>query len=242
MIEVINRIYTQRFLAKSLKRSDLFKAVTYTQYEGDWEKIPFFYKKIQAHTGTVDLTRSMESIDSSMKSTMHNQIRRAIKEGCTYEYKYNYEEFVKFYNEFSKTKGLNDIIDIHTLEKYNKTIITIAKDKQGNPLVMHATVMSPDNEAMLLYSCSKRLEDGANRNLIGWANRFLHYKEFELFKSWGIKRYEWNGIETNPEKKETYNIGLFKLQFGTELKDSLGLRTPLFVLLKSIQKIIRKWK
>lgn len=34
MIEVINHIYTQRFFAKKTKFSDLFKAVTYTQYEG----------------------------------------------------------------------------------------------------------------------------------------------------------------------------------------------------------------
>ena len=242
MIEVINRIYTQRFLAKSLKRSDLFKAVTYTQYEGDWEKIPFFYKKIQAHTGTVDLSIPFEEISNRMKSNIHNKIRRAIKEGCIFEYNYNYEAFTEFYNDFSKAKGLDDIINVHTLKKYNKTIITIAKDINGTPLVMHATVLSPDKEAMLLYSCSKRLEEGVNRNLIGWANRFLHYKEFELFKTWGYKKYEWNGIGTNPEEIETYNIGLFKLEFGTELKDSLGLRTPLFVLLKNIQKIIRKWR
>ena len=137
---------------------------------------------------------------------------------------------------------MEDKINEHTLEKYNRTLITMAK--RGNTvLAMHATVINKeDKEAMLLYSCSTRLNTDVDKKLIGWSNRFLHYQEFMLFKKWGIERYEWNGICTNPELRDVYNISLFKLSFGSEAKPQLNLRTPLFVLFKELQKLLKKMR
>ena len=240
MIEVINHIYTQRFFAKKTKFSDLFKAVTYTQYEG--KTIPFWYKKIPVETSTLNLTLPTDALLSAMKSNTRNEIRRAEKENCLFEYNYDYKSFVPFYNEFCKSKGMEDKINEHTLEKYNRTLITMAK--RGNTvLAMHATVINKeDKEAMLLYSCSTRLNTDVDKKLIGWSNRFLHYQEFMLFKKWGIERYEWNGICTNPELRDVYNISLFKLSFGSEAKPQLNLRTPLFVLFKELQKLLKKMR
>lgn len=241
MIEVINKVYTQRFFAKSLSWDDLFKAVTYTQYEGNETMIPFWYKRVVGETSTLDLTKTIDELYTGIKSNTRNEIKRAQKEGCTFDYNYDYEAFVPFYNDFCKSKGLDDCIDEHTLAKYDKTLITRALAADGTVLAMHATVVNEkDKEAMLLYSCSMRLNDNVDRKLIGWGNRFLHWAEFEYFKSIGIERYEWNGVCTNPEKVAVYNISQFKLAFGGGSKISIGLRTPMFVLLKSIQKTLRK--
>lgn len=241
MIEVKNKLYTQRLLAKSLRPSDFFRAVTYTQYEGLCP-IPWWYKKIMGESSTVDLRRTEEEIFSAMKSNTRNEIKRAEKEGITFEYNYDYEAFVPYFNEFAQSKGLPERVDIHTLTKYDKTLITIARHPSfSQPLDMHATaVNTKDKEAMLLYSCSARLEDGVDRKMIGWGNRYTHYMEFLLLKSWGIERYEWNGIVTNPERKEVYNVSQFKLSFGSEPKAQVNLRTPLFVLLKDMQMIFHE--
>jgi lipid II:glycine glycyltransferase (peptidoglycan interpeptide bridge formation enzyme) len=239
MIEVNNRFYIQRFFAKTLLWTDIFKAVTYTQFEGNC-KIPFYYKKINGETSTLELTHSIDELFASFKSNTRNEINRAIKEGCEFSYNYDYESFVPFYNEFCKSKGFDDFIDERTLSKYDKTIITVARHNKL-VLAMHATVINKkDKEAMLLYSCSQRLSENVDRKLIGWGSRFLHYKEFELFKQMGIEKYEWNGVCTDPNRKDVYNITQFKLSFGSEAKKSLGLRTPLFVLLKSIQRLFNK--
>lgn len=99
-----------------------------------------------------------------MKSNTRNEIRRAEKENCLFEYNYDYKSFVPFYNEFCKSKGMEDKINEHTLEKYNRTLITMAK--RGNTvLAMHATVINKeDKEAMLLYSCSTRLNTDVDKN------------------------------------------------------------------------------
>lgn len=241
MIEVINKVYTQRFFATKLPIDDLFKAVTYTQYEGK-NKVPWYYKQVKGETSTLDLTRTLDEIFAKMKSNTRNEIKRAIKEGIEFETNYCYDAFVPFYNKFCNSKNLDGKIEVQTLAKYDKTIITVAK-YGGVVLAMHATVVNErDKEAMLLYSCSQRLNDNVDRKMIGWGNRYLHYKEFEFFKELGLKRYEWNGVCTNPSNPDVYNISLFKLAFGSEAKMSLGLRTPLFLLLKYIQHILNKVK
>lgn len=239
MIEVKNKLYIQRLLAKKLFKWDWCKAVTYTQFLGD-AKIPFWYKQVHGETVTLDLSRSMEEIYFCMKSNTRNEIKRAIKEGCTFEINNDFEAFVSFYNDFSKSKNLDSFINVHTLTKYDGMTITCSKSNNGVVLAMHATVINKkDKEAMLFYSCSQRLNPSLDKRLIGWGNRFLHYKEFELFKQMGIERYEWNGVNTNKENSAQYNISLFKLGFGGEVVESLSLRTPLFLLLKRMQKIIQ---
>ena len=60
---------------------------------------------------------------------------------------------------------MEDKINEHTLEKYNRTLITMAK--RGNTvLAMHATVINKeDKEAMLLYSCC-RLDTGRHTTFL----------------------------------------------------------------------------
>lgn len=239
-MEVINKFYIQRFFAKRLKSSDVYKAVTYTQFEGDKKHIPFYYKRLHGHTGTIDLTKDMNILVSEFKTKTRNEIRRAEKEGCTWEYNYDYDSFIPYYNEFSSSRGLNENIDRSRLDKYDRTVISLVK--HGNDiLTMHATVVNKEESfAMLLYSGSIRLEKGVDRNLIGWGNRFLHYKEFELFKSWGIERYEWDGICIDPNDKAKFGIGKFKQEFGGVVKESFSLRTPLFLIMKKVQTLLSK--
>lgn len=239
MIEVKNKLYTQRFFAKHLHWSDLFKAVTYTQFEGN-EKIPWYYRTIDGETSTIDITKPMDELFAAMKSNTRNEIKRAIKEGIEFSHNDDFASFVTYYNRFCEQKGIELKTDIQTLRKYDRTVITIAL-YGDNVLAMHATVVNDDDKvAMLLYSCSYRLDENVDRRMIGWANRFLHYKDIEYFKSLGIERYEWNGICTDPNRTDVYNISLFKLSFGSEPKRSLSLRTPLFIFMKWISLILRK--
>lgn len=124
--------------------------------------------------------------------------------------------------------------------KYGDTVITVASH-DNKPIAMHATVVSKENNiAFLLFSCSPRLEEDVDPKLIGWANRFLHYKDFEYIKGLGITRYDWCGVVTDPEKKETYSIGRFKLSFGGELCEVVDLKTPLFALMSFVRDIKNK--
>lgn len=207
----------------------------------DWggKNIPFWYKVSHGHTATSDLTLPWDEIYSRMKSNTRNEVKRAEKEGVVMECNYDYEAFVPFYNDFCDSKGIPFKINVDTLRKYDKMLITVAK-KDSLVLCMHATVVnSKDGEAMLFYSCSQRLSDGVDRKLIGWANRFLHFKELQMFKNQGLKKYEWHSLVVDPEDIR-YSIGQFKLSFGGELHETTNVQTPLFVFMKWIQKLLIK--
>jgi len=239
MIEVVNKLYIQRFFAQKLPWTDLFRAVTYTQFEGK-QTIPWYYRKIEGETSTLDITRPLDELLAAMKSNTRNEIKRAVKEGIVFSQSEDFEAFVEYYNHFCEQKGIDLKTNVRTLKKYDKTFITVAKDGD-NTLAMHATVVNEkDSVAMLLYSCSYRLDENVDRKMVGWANRFLHFKDIEHFKSLGISRYEWNGICTDPDRPDVYNISQFKLSFGSQPKRSLSLRTPLFVFMKWISAKIRK--
>ena len=241
MIEIKNRFHTQRLFADKLPLSDLWKAVYYAGYRGDRSSIPFYYKIINGETAITDLRQTPEELLSRMKSNTRNEIRRAEREGIEFSKNVSYEEFVPLYNEFSLLKGLNDKCSIERLAKYNKTIITKAS-YNGQTLAMHANVINKESKfAFLLFSCSPRLDDSVDKKMIGWGNRFLHFKELEYFKLEGIETYDWSGVCTD-ENDERYSISSFKLSFGGEVRESLVIESPLYVFLSFLRDLYWKGK
>jgi len=66
----------------------------------------------------------------------------------------------------------------------------------------------------LLHSASLyRLEedDAEGRNLIGIANRYLHFEEMKYYKSLGKKIYDWGGAGM---QEDVVHITEFKKSFG----------------------------
>ena len=249
MIEVRNRLYTQRFYSKELSVTDIFRAVHYITYRGDKSKIPFWYSKEVNRTGIQNLRMDDDQFLRSFKPNTRNEIRRAEKEGCLFETNIPFEKFVTYYNKFATEKGLVNI-DVGTLAKYNRIVTTssIIMNDFGTMqiLAMHATLFSEeDKSATLMYSCSPRLEDGIDSKLIGWGNRYLHYRDFILFRNMGAERYEWNGICVNSREHECYGIRKFKLGFHSEEVENIGLRTPLLMLMhfakyRMLDKVLKR--
>jgi hypothetical protein len=236
MIVLKNGYSRQKIYANKVSFWDVFIPTTYQHYEGN--RIPISYEKQIRHTNVVDLTQNIESILANMKSNTRNEVRRAEREGCFCVFTENIRDFIPFYNSFAKEKGLDDNLTSQRLSKYGRVIIGIAKHDEI-VLSMHATAFDIERKkAMLLYSCSPRLEDGIDKKMIGWGNRLLHFKEFEYFKQMGMAEYDWNGICLDPEQIERYNIGLFKQAFGGVNKDNVCLLSPSYRLLKYIESML----
>lgn len=223
MIKINNNFSVFKLYATKTSVLDWFIPTAYEHYEG---KVPFFYTETKGNTSYIDLSLELEDILSSMKSNTRNEVRRAIKEGCTFEVNRDYDSFIPFYNDFCKMKGLDKPTTKEDMLRFKEVVITIALHERA-VLAMHATVIDREaSVAMLLYSCSARLEDGVDKKMIGWGNRYLHYKDFEYFKSIGLKRYDWNGVCVDESQPEKYNIGLFKMAFGGSLVDNIKLDSP----------------
>lgn len=241
MIEARSFTHTIRIFATKVHWTDLFRPVAYFNYCGDPTGIPFWYQKSKDHSCVTDLRLPMEELLGRMKSNTRNEIRRAVREGCSFSVVTDYGEFIPFYNDFCKNKGFADHVSVARLRKFPKLLITKSM-KDGKILAMHATQLDPENNiAILILSGSQRLDDNADRKLIGWGNRYLHYKDLEWLKNHGYNRYDWSGVCLDPDDSR-YSIGQFKLSFGGDIVDSWTLRTPLYVILEHVRNMMKKYQ
>ena len=241
MIETKTKTHITRLFAERTFCSDLLKVVAYFRYRGDINKVPWWYSKRKAHSCVIDLTKSINEILSGMKSNTRNEIRRAEREGCTFRVVDDYDEFIQMYNSFCRSKNLNDFTDESRMRKYNRLLITKA-ERNGKTLAMHSTILDDDGgRSMLQFSCSPRLEDGVDGKIIGWANRFLHFKDFEWLKENGYSSYDWSGICVDPENS-AYSIGKFKLSFGgSGVYEDWILLSPLYVVAEKARESLRRF-
>ena len=246
MIELTGNFRIQRLFCdidKDVKISDIFRSVYMAGVveEDISPMIPFFYNVEYGYTAIHDLSKPMDEIFSNMKSTVRNEIRRAEKEGFQVQNGLWYDELIEYYNRFAKSKGLNDRLSRERLTRYPEIFISKAIDN-GNILAMHATIVDRQSQqSMLLFSCSQRFDDGIDKAKIGWANSYLHYKDFIYLQSIGILTYDWAGIAYNPENPQ-HSIGQFKMKFGGKLTRTIVLTTPLFRLLYKIKSVVYRMR
>lgn len=230
MIEVVNKYYIQRLYAHELKWSDWCHAVFYGSYHG-MSPIPFYYVKQKGTTAKIDLKQDLSTLFSSLKSNVRNEIRRAEREGCQVGYSRDYELFRQYYNGFSDKKKSIQPISLSQISKYGNAVVSSVKYGEKT-LAMHVSVCDEDNKMVfLLYSASLRLEEDADRNLVGRANRYLHWSEFNHYKSLGYEFYDMNGVCIDPSDEERYKIGRFKLSLGGVLEERVDLYSPFFALM-----------
>lgn len=239
MFETKSKFHTTKWYADRTHWTDLFRPVIYSGYVGDPQHIPFYFGVTVGHSAYTDLKQDMKDIAALMKSNTRNECRRAEREGCVFELVSDMSEYVEFHNRFCISKGLDAIIDEDKLGKYKK--ILMAKTRLAEvSLAMHVTLLDEDSQrAVLLYSSSCRLEDGIDRKMIGWGNRYLHYKELELLKNMGYETYDWGGICTDTSDPR-YSIGEFKLSFGGKVFENRTLRSPLYSFLEKARSVVRK--
>ena len=239
MLEVKSVTHINRYFATRLSLVDVFRVIHYFNYLGDPRNIPFFYLKKTGVSCVTDLSMPMDDIMHSMKSNTRNEIRRAIKEGCIFEVSEDIKEFVLFYNSFCHDKKLNDFATIGRIKKFKDFLITKVLC-QDTLLAMHVNILDPlEKRAFLMFSCSQRLVEGVDRKLIGWGNRYLHFKDLEYLKGLGYLMYDWSGICLNPNDCR-YSIGQFKLSFGGIVTTPLMLRTPLYACLECVRNLVMK--
>ena len=98
----------------------------------------------------------------------------------------------------------------------------------GQVLAMHAYVRDPlIRRARLLYSAShfRGTDDTAARNLIGRANRLLHWHEIESLHEQRYLQYDLGGIPIDDSDPAKNAIARFKREFGgTEVTEYNGYR------------------
>lgn len=238
MIETKSSTHTIRLFADRLHWADIFRVVMYCSYRGDKSRIPFFYSINKGSSCETDLRPSMDEIMAKMKSNTRNEIRRAEREGCRFVIDDGFEEFIPFYNAFCDSKGYDDHVSRARLSKFKNILVTrvVCGD---DILAMHVTQLDSIGKiALLILSGSQRLGGSVNTKLIGWGNRYLHFKELEWLKEHGYEIYDWSGVCIDPNNPQ-HSIGQFKLSFGGTLVESWTLKSPLYAFLEKVRDLLR---
>lgn len=212
--------YAIWFADRLIKKSGVF---TYREYMG---KKPEGAKEY--NTLITDLTETEDEIKGHFSKSCKYKVNRAIREDISIQIIRDNEItddiidfFSDFFGMFWESKGtkmpdknkLKEELNIY--RELSSLSLGIAY-VNGEKAVVH-THIKDESTARLLHSASlyrlQEDEEGNTRNLIGMANRLLHYEEMKYFKSFGIKRYDWGGAGLS---EDVLNITEFKKSFGGE--------------------------
>jgi hypothetical protein len=173
------------------------------------------------HTLLVDLTQPQDALLTAIHKDSRYEIRRAEKsDGIVAEHYPQpaelLEAFQTFYNAFAQQKGL-PLLDRVSLQRscHAGHLVLSRIMREGNPMLWHAYYCAA-GRARLLYSASLfRDLDSGQRNLIGRANRYLHWRDMLDFKAAGFYTYDlggWSPPESGDAEK--LRINQFKEEFG----------------------------
>lgn len=171
-------------------------------------------------TLVTDLTQDEDSIFETFEKNTKYEIRRASREGVEASFfdsaieKQELETIISFYNAFVDTKeALSFKVSEEWFMPYIKAnaLWCTTANYNGQRLVEHI-YYGDGNRIRLWYSASLFRDCDHNlRNLIGRANRFLHWRDMLYFRECGFEVYDWGGYS---DQGDVAGNGAFKKAFG----------------------------
>ncbi len=193
--------------------------MTFNEYRGHWKR--------SVQSLECNLLRSADEIISQMRKNTRYEIRRAINRDklqttvITAPLKDDVAEYIAYYDKFADSKKMHHINSkkIKALTEQSMYAITKCLDSEDNVLAEHAYYLDKKDKRIMLATSASLFRENENpeyRNLIGRANRMLHYKDLLAFKELGYEVYDYGGIgDYNEELKA---IAEFKLGFGGDVR------------------------
>ena len=174
-----------------------------------------------------DLTDTEEDMLSRFSKGCRYKVNRAYRENIEFKILDSkdikddiLDEYLDFFEDFWKSKGIT-LDDKDSLFKEMKAYIkeqafTLAYALVDGERAVYHTHIYDEKTARLFHSASLfRLRDGSDnsKNIIGMANRALHYEEMKFFKNKGLSVYDWGGAG---KSEDVASITEFKESFGGE--------------------------
>lgn len=240
--------YTVWFAKEPLKKSGI---IAYHEYMGNKIKD----NAVAFDTLITNLEETEEEIKQRFSKSCKYKVNRAARENVSFEIFQNGEiteeildDFCDFFQAFWESKGtsLDDREKLkRDLKSYRATgSLTIAYALVNGEKAVYHTHVSDKNIARLLHSASLyRLQqdgEGNTKNLIGMANRLLHFEEMKYFKNLGKMTYDWGGAGRG---EDVIHITEFKESFGgtpVRYYDFEQVNGILAKMFKFLVKILRR--
>ncbi len=205
------------------------EVLAYCEYDGRWGR--------EAKSIDISLKQTEDEILEHMSKNTRYKVKRALERDGLYTEltveigREDMEEYIAFYNDFADLKDMRHIDEnrVRALVEQGKYSISRCCDKTGKTLVEHAYYVDKEGGRVMLATSSSLFREAENseyRNMIGRANRMLHFMDMVGFKKLGFITYDMGGAgDYNEELKA---IADFKLGFGGEvIKYDAGFTIPL---------------
>lgn len=170
-----------------------------------------------------DLREDEAAILSHYSGNCKYKVHRAPREGvvCTAKYGKEITEqdivvFTDFLEQFWASKG----VSFHEKEKCRAMMrqytsvgaFALTAASVGDKLLVYHTYVVSEKRARLYHSASQfRTDESITTNIVGFANRYLHYQDMLFFKKMGKEQYDWGGAGRT---EDVESITRFKESFG----------------------------
>jgi len=203
------------------------------------------------YTMLVDLDRPPEDLLAGMRNGNPQQIRRAITKDqvqCTFLRAPSHAERDAF-QVFCQESNPGTLLDRNRLEvlaKAGMVALSAALTPDGTPLVWHAYIC-PWGQRRVRCDLSASIQAGPDqgdlRNLVGRANRLLHYQDMVALRTEGITCYDFGGWYPGTDDLKRLNINRFKEGFGGTVVREYETEQPLTRLGELYQHLrFLKWR
>jgi hypothetical protein len=181
----------------------------------------------ERHTLVIDLATEDERLLEHMSKDTRSKIRRAMERDPVEVAAQaapsppDVDEFADFYDRFAAAQSVSPAFRprLHALARGGNLVLTSASGERGDVLVRHAYVAAR-GRGYMLYSGSllAQAAESGERNLIGRANRYLHWHDIRLFKGRGFQLYDFGGLDVEERDPKTAGIARFKRGFGGDVR------------------------
>ena len=168
-------------------------------------------------TAITDLNQDLESIWRQLDRNCRKEIRQAERLAMKPTVNQHYDEFCKINRDLAKRKGFGSAFgfaapDANAIREHG-TLFTV---EWGNEVLGGHVYLEDSGHILAWLSASKRLEsDTPKANLIGRANRLLHWEAIKYAKQKGIGEFNWGGLWPLEESdRQKQNLNRYKLSFG----------------------------
>jgi hypothetical protein len=172
---------------------------------------------------SVDVTLPEDELLQAMGRNTRYKIRRAMRRDRLHVETFDsptpevVATFTDYYDEFASSKALRPIFRprLYAMADSGTLLISRVSREGMAPLAWHAYAVAAGH-ALLLYSAShfRRYKESAERNMIGRANRYLHWHDMLWCKAAGYESYDLGGINLAGEDPATRRVTEFKLGLG----------------------------
>ena len=181
------------------------------------------------HTILIDLAPSEDEIFQGISKSTRYKISRCMdRDGVVVHTPVSTEcgtldelrRFFTFFNDFAASKN-RDPLYLKDLEQFLTTKSLVIREaideKTGQTLAMHSYAVG-NGRARLLQSCShyRTSNDSSFTNMIGRANRMLHWDDLRYFKAMGVAHYDFGGWHGGTDRAKLL-INQFKEEFGGQI-------------------------